>query len=156
MPVSDSFGLPWLLESAQYKIFFSSPYTISMPLVPAPSKLGKQPCWVASLLVCVSGRHHRSIQPYHSLAILICPDVPVNESYKLIKRNFFQWIRLRENELIFYSTHNSWHCIQSYLQMLTGEKGNTLRLCLERPNKYSSLRLLSIAYFLKIISFFLF
>ncbi len=32
---------------------FSSPYTISMPLSPSPSKLGRQPCWVACLLVCV-------------------------------------------------------------------------------------------------------
>jgi hypothetical protein len=47
--------LSWLLRSAQYKIFFSSPYTIYIPLSPSPSKLGRQPCWVACLLVCVSG-----------------------------------------------------------------------------------------------------
>ncbi len=29
--------------SAQYKIIFSSPYTISVPLSPSPSKLGRQP-----------------------------------------------------------------------------------------------------------------
>jgi hypothetical protein len=39
----------------QYKILFSSPYTISKPLSPQPSKLDRQPCWVACLLVCVSG-----------------------------------------------------------------------------------------------------
>jgi len=35
--------------------YFSSHYTISIPLSPSPSKLGRQPCWVAFLLVCVSG-----------------------------------------------------------------------------------------------------
>jgi hypothetical protein len=34
---------------------FSPPYTISMSLSPSPSKLGRQPGWVACLLVCVSG-----------------------------------------------------------------------------------------------------
>ncbi len=33
---------------------FSSPYTISMPLTPSPSELGRQPCLVAFLLICVS------------------------------------------------------------------------------------------------------
>jgi hypothetical protein len=37
------------------QIFFSSPYTFSIPLSKSPSKLGRQPCWVACLLVCVSG-----------------------------------------------------------------------------------------------------
>ncbi len=32
---------------------FSSPYTISIPLSPSPSKLGRQPCWVACLLVSI-------------------------------------------------------------------------------------------------------
>jgi hypothetical protein len=49
------FILPWLLYLAQYKIFFSLPYTISIFMSPSPSKLGRQPCLVASLLVCVSG-----------------------------------------------------------------------------------------------------
>ncbi len=34
--------------------FFSSQYAISISLSPLPSKLGRQPCWVACLLVCVS------------------------------------------------------------------------------------------------------
>jgi hypothetical protein len=34
---------------------FSSSYTISIPLASSPSKLGRQPFWVACLLVCVSG-----------------------------------------------------------------------------------------------------
>jgi len=34
------------------KYFFLSPYTISITLFPSPSKLGRQPCWVACLLVC--------------------------------------------------------------------------------------------------------
>jgi hypothetical protein len=33
----------------------SSPYTILIPLSPLPSKLDRQPCRVACLLVCVSG-----------------------------------------------------------------------------------------------------
>ncbi len=31
------------------KLVFSSMYTISIPLSPSPSKLGRQPCWVACL-----------------------------------------------------------------------------------------------------------
>ncbi len=37
------------------KYFFSSSYTFSIPVSQSPSKLGGQPCWVACLLVCVSG-----------------------------------------------------------------------------------------------------
>ncbi len=39
------------------QIFFFSPYTLSIPLSPSPSKLGRQPSWVACLLVGVSGAH---------------------------------------------------------------------------------------------------
>ncbi len=35
----------------QYEIFFPRP---TLPLSPSPSKLGRQPCWVACLLVSVS------------------------------------------------------------------------------------------------------
>ncbi len=41
------------------KYFFPLPYTISMPLSSSPSSLGRQPCWVACLLVCVSGAVQR-------------------------------------------------------------------------------------------------
>jgi hypothetical protein len=44
--IHEIFVLPWLLyvvDPVQYKIFFSSPYTISIPLSPLPSKLGRQP-----------------------------------------------------------------------------------------------------------------
>ncbi len=41
--------------SSRPGIIFSSPYTISIPLAPSPSMLGRQSCWVACLLVCVSG-----------------------------------------------------------------------------------------------------
>ncbi len=37
---------------------FSSPYTISIPLSSSPTspnKVGRQPCWIACFLVCVSG-----------------------------------------------------------------------------------------------------
>jgi hypothetical protein len=37
------------------KKHFSSAYTISISLSLSPSKLGRQPFWVACLLVCVSG-----------------------------------------------------------------------------------------------------
>ncbi len=49
--VQEIFVLPWLQYSALYRIFLSSPYTISIPLSPLPSKLGREPCWVACLLV---------------------------------------------------------------------------------------------------------
>jgi hypothetical protein len=42
---------------AQCKIFFSSPYIISIPLSLSTSELGRQTCWVACLLVCVSGQN---------------------------------------------------------------------------------------------------
>jgi hypothetical protein len=47
--------VPWLLWSAQYKMFFSSPYTILILLSSSLSRLGRQSCWVACLLVCISG-----------------------------------------------------------------------------------------------------
>jgi hypothetical protein len=49
-------------------IIFSSPYTFSIPLFPSSSNsnLGRQPCWDACLLMCVSLvsaeiRHHKHI-----------------------------------------------------------------------------------------------
>ncbi len=42
---------------AQCKIFFSSPYIISIPLSLSTSELGRQTCWVVCLLVCVSGQN---------------------------------------------------------------------------------------------------
>jgi hypothetical protein len=47
--------------AAQYKIFFSSPYTFSIPLSPSPSQLGRQPCWAAYLLVCVSEAESKDV-----------------------------------------------------------------------------------------------
>jgi hypothetical protein len=35
--------------ASQYKIFFSSPYTISIYVPPSPSNLGRQPCRAACL-----------------------------------------------------------------------------------------------------------
>jgi hypothetical protein len=58
VPVQEIFVQPWLLLSAQYKIFISphcTVYTFSVPLSPWPSKLGRQSCWVAGLLLSVSG-----------------------------------------------------------------------------------------------------
>jgi hypothetical protein len=48
------FVLPWLLSSAQYKIFFSSKYTFPISLSSSPNKLGRQPCRVAHCLMRVS------------------------------------------------------------------------------------------------------
>jgi hypothetical protein len=44
-----------LLYSAQCNIFFSHHTIFQFICLPSPSKLGRQPCWVACLLVCVSG-----------------------------------------------------------------------------------------------------
>ncbi len=49
MPVQEIFVLPWLLLSAQYKIFFSSPCIFSIPLSPSPTKRGRELCWVFCL-----------------------------------------------------------------------------------------------------------
>jgi hypothetical protein len=40
-------------------IFFNSPYAISMHLFPSPGMLGRQSCWVACLLLCVSEQRAR-------------------------------------------------------------------------------------------------
>ncbi len=66
------FVLPWLLQSPQYKVFVSSPYIISIPLSLSPSKLGRQPCWVACLLIRVSGHPQHISLPYEG-NFLYCP-----------------------------------------------------------------------------------
>jgi hypothetical protein len=55
----------WLL-SAQFKILFSSPYTISIYVFPSASNLGRQSCRAAFLWMCVSGGPTR-IPPAASL-----------------------------------------------------------------------------------------
>ena len=45
---------------------FSSPHTISLHLSPSPSKLGRQSCRVACLLIYISGRHHYLFLTYVS------------------------------------------------------------------------------------------
>jgi hypothetical protein len=56
VPVQDIFVLPWLLYLAQYRIFFPhrTLYCISLHLSPSPSKLDRQSCRDAFLLICVS------------------------------------------------------------------------------------------------------
>ncbi len=77
MPVQEIFVLPWLLQSAQYKIFLSSPYTISIHLFPSPSKLGRRPCWVAFLLVCVFS----TLNPFYlGIFLFIIYAVPLRQS----------------------------------------------------------------------------
>jgi hypothetical protein len=48
------------------KNIFSSPYTSSILLSSSSSKLGRQPCWVACLLVlaCVSGFRSENVIEY--------------------------------------------------------------------------------------------
>jgi hypothetical protein len=68
MPVQVIFVLPGL-QSVQYKIFFSSPYTISIHLSPSPSKLGRQSFRIVCLLMCVCGFYsHLSLYPNFYLA----------------------------------------------------------------------------------------
>ncbi len=49
-------ALAVLVGPVQNIIFFTVHYSISIPFSPLPSKLGRQPCWVACLFVCVSAR----------------------------------------------------------------------------------------------------
>ncbi len=42
LPVQEICVLPWLLQSAQYNIFFSSPYTTSFHLSLSPSWAGSR------------------------------------------------------------------------------------------------------------------
>ncbi len=53
LPVKKIFVLAWLLNRSSTKYFFLA--YLSIPLSPSPSKLGRQSCWVACLLLCVSG-----------------------------------------------------------------------------------------------------
>jgi hypothetical protein len=53
------FFLPWLaLVVPVQNIFFLTIYYFNY-FIPSPSKLGRQPCWVACLLVCVSVHANR-------------------------------------------------------------------------------------------------
>jgi hypothetical protein len=51
------FGCPSRLIT---NFLFSSAYTFSLPLFTSPNKLCRQPCWVACLLVCVSGQTYQN------------------------------------------------------------------------------------------------
>jgi hypothetical protein len=51
-------ALAALFGLVQNFFFLTVPY-ISIPFSPTPSKLDRQPCWVACLLVCVSGGDRR-------------------------------------------------------------------------------------------------
>jgi hypothetical protein len=65
---------------------FPSPYTISFPLPPSPSKLGRQPCWVAFLLICVSviSLAKRPVCPLVSFDIFIyCSDGNMQEPLRV-------------------------------------------------------------------------
>ncbi len=64
------FVLSWLLQSAQYKICVSLPYTISLHLSSSPSKPGRQSCRVACLLICVSGFYDTTV--LYNTKILQC------------------------------------------------------------------------------------
>jgi hypothetical protein len=65
LPVQEIFILPWLLWSAQYKIFFF----LNMPhfnfyVSPSPSDLGSLSCRAAGLSMCVYGHRLKSIVLY--------------------------------------------------------------------------------------------
>ncbi len=60
VPVQEIFILPWPSWSST-TYFFSSPFTISLHLFPWPSKLCRQSCRVAGLLICVSGTVYRGL-----------------------------------------------------------------------------------------------
>ncbi len=53
VPVQEIFFRPWLHWSAQYIIFLSSPYTISIYVSPSPSNLGRQSCRASCLCMNV-------------------------------------------------------------------------------------------------------
>ncbi len=54
VPMQETFILPWLLWSAQFKNN-SSPDTISIYVSPSPCNLGRQSCRAAFLWMCVYG-----------------------------------------------------------------------------------------------------
>jgi hypothetical protein len=86
--VQENFVLPWLLYLVQYKIIFISPYTISIPLSPLLSKLGRQPCWVACLLGCVSGyRAERRVDKSCSIRDQSGRDADISSIYQGYSHN---------------------------------------------------------------------
>ncbi len=46
--------LPWLFSRPNTKYFFQNRTLLQVPLSQSPSELGRQSCWIACLLVCVS------------------------------------------------------------------------------------------------------
>ncbi len=76
LPVQEIFVLPWLLYSAQNKIFVSSSYTISIHLSLSSSKLGRQLCCVACLLVYVSGVNYDDVDDGLVIPFTFCLGCP--------------------------------------------------------------------------------
>jgi len=89
--------LPWLDFSCLYKrflsrfgcssrpsskYFFSSPHTISIHLSLSHKKLGRQSCWVACLVICVSGISTRPVLqgPLSGSRSSCSPTVPALDS----------------------------------------------------------------------------
>jgi hypothetical protein len=69
VPVQETFILPWMLLSAQYKTLFSLPYIMSIYVPPLPSNLGRSPCRAACLWMCVSGNAFPTSPYYIFLSI---------------------------------------------------------------------------------------
>ncbi len=53
MPVQEIFCSVLAAVVGPVQNIFSSPYAISITVSPSPRKLGRQPCWVAFLLLCL-------------------------------------------------------------------------------------------------------
>ncbi len=83
-PGDFSSALAALVDPVQY--IFSSPYTISIPLSQSPSKLDRQPSWVACLLVCVTGSiyFHNFTGPKHFVGAQLKENIPENKIEALL------------------------------------------------------------------------
>ena len=77
VPIQEISVLPLAALVGPNKIFFSSTYTISIPLSPSPSKLGRQPCWATCLLACdlvtLHGHFARMLKGVCPLSNTNCP-----------------------------------------------------------------------------------
>ncbi len=114
---------------------FSSPYTISIHMSPTPSKLDRQPCWVACLLVCVSCD---TLGALPSLAIvkrrwrgcreMICPVTEASKETpnRLIWQELLSWKLLSAPGAGFEHLHSTTRRQTPYSSSSQGSQVNTL------------------------------
>ncbi len=85
------FFLPLVALVGPVQNIFSLPYTNSIPFSPLVSKLGRQPCWVACLSVCVSGSIPDMVFPTPSNFAGCWGEGEKNSVYHLLLLWYIRW-----------------------------------------------------------------